>query len=581
MAVTRRRGGPSFLIIGRQPRYGTPVKNFAETVTGISIDLATSTAGTIPKDADATDAGIVKLTAPANAIGNITVSGKDVDGNTVTEAITWENAIAPRAQATTQRFARNADITLTPSDMTGKTGTLTDVILVYMIQKRVPFTRLTLGGDSEQSRSDSIVGGGSDTLNISGQKGASGILEAEILPEDIIHLLRGLLNPNADPTSTKLAVEPIKAAATTSLYSDTQNPVAFTPDAAHAAYPSQVKATFSGAPTLGSTAKMIITGFRKIGRPEVEQYPVTETVRIPSADAPVFSNRFFTKIQSVFLEGVNGGTVQLDFEPDTYKSVIKLNTRNLLFPGWTFQENIGGMPVIANNVIPNSAEITIGTNIRILINLIASQVTNRRMLHQPHVERLVYNRDDDNNIVLPSAELTHFPVGDLHFYPNWGGALLYGEDTDPTAFTNLTMGINHNYEPSDGYTGSRFRGEPIASDDAIRQVTLAWTGFFEAGDKTTDTFHRWQEYYDDNTTAPVALNMFNYLDNGRQYRIELRGAQFQLTEEPTLPVETRGQIPRRIVGKIVPSEGAIDPDEIIVNVWSKKAYTEAALPVAS
>ena len=577
MAVTRRRGINSFLIIGRQPRYGTPVKNFAETVPGISVNLSSNgNTDTIAADTDSTDVGVVKLTAPADAIGKITVGGKDVDGNTVTEDITWENAIAPRVQATTHRFARNSDITLTSGTQTDQTGSLATVALVYMIQKRIPFTRLTLGGDSEQSRSGSIVGGGSDTLNTSAQKGASGILEAEILPEDIIHLLRGLLNPNADPTSTKLDAEAIKAAANTSLYSDKRNPVTFTPDASHAAYPSKVKATFSNSPVLGNNAKMTITGFRKIGRPEIEQSPVTETVRIPNADAPVFSNKFFTKIESVFLEGVTGGTVQLDFEPDTYKSAITLNTRNLLFPGWTFQENIGGMPVIANNVIPNSAEITINTNIRILINLIASQVTNRRMLHQPHVERLVYNRDDDNNIVLPSAELTHFPVGALNFYPNWGGALLYGDDTDPTAFTNLTMGINHNYEPSAGYTGSRFRGEPIVSEDGIRQVTLAWTGFFEAGDKTTDTFHRWQEYYDDNITAPVALNMFNYLDNGRQYRIELRGAQFQLTEEPTLPIETRGQIPRRIVGKIVPSKGAIAPDEIIVNVWSKNAYTEAA-----
>ena len=516
MAVTRRKGGNSFLLVGRQPRYGTPVKNFAETLTGVSVNLATTTAETIAKDADATDVGIVKLTAPADAIGKITVAGKDEDGKTVTQDITWESAIAPRAQATLHRFARNADITLTPSDITGKTGTLTDVKILYMIQKRVPFTRLTLGGDSEQSQSASIVGGGSDTLNTSGQKGARGILEAEILPEDIIHLLRGLLNPNADPTSTKVPTEAIKAAANTSTYSDAQHPVTFTPDESHAAYPSKVKATFSGAPTLND-AQMTITGFRKIGRPEVEQFPVTETVRIASADAPVFSNKFFTKIESVVLEGVSGGTVQLDFEPDTYKSEIKLNTRNLLFPGWTFQENIGGMPAMANNVIPNAAEINIGANIRILMNLIASQVTNRRMIHAPNVEKLVYDETVDG------AALTHFPIGALHFYPNWGGALFYADDTVPTAFTDLTMGINHNYEPSAGFTGSRFRGEPIVSDDGIRQVTLAWTGFFEMGDATTDKFHRWQEYYDDNTTAPVALNMFNYLDNGRQYRIELRG----------------------------------------------------------
>ena len=568
MAVTRRTGGNSFLMMGRQPRYGTPVKNFAETITGINIDLATTAADTIDKDADSTDVGIVKLTADANAIGKIRVSGKDADGKDITDAIEWESAIAPRIQATTKRFARNADITLTPSAIADNTGTLMDeAIILYMIAKRVPFTRLTLGGDSEQSQSDSIVGGGSDTLNTSGQKGASGILEAEILPEDIIHLLRGLLNPNADPTSTKLAIELIKDANAIAATSPTTLS-GFTEEEASAAYPGRVKATFTGA-TRATGAQMIVKGFRKIGRPKVEQFPVREIIPIANVTDPTLSTKFYTKIESVEVVGVTNGTVKLDFEPDTYKSELRLNTRNLQFPGWTFQENIGGMPVLANNVIPNSAEITIGANIRILLNLIASQVTNRRMLNAPHVEKLVYDE------TVAGAALANFPVADLNFYPNWGGALFYGTDTDPTAFTDLTMGVNHNYEPSAGYTGSRFRGEPIVSDDGIRQVTLSWTGFFETGDAATDTFHRWQEYYDDNTTAPIALNMFNYLDNGRQYRIELKGARFQLTEEPTLPVETRGQIPRRIVGKIVPSPGAVAPDEIIASVWSKNAYTEA------
>lgn len=581
MGTTRRTGGNSFLQIGRQKLYGQPVERFAApgvyenvgnatTISGVSVDLSKKNADTIAAVNNSEDIGQLTFTAPANAVGHITVSGQNADGEIITEDITWEDTAAPRIQKSKRRYARNATITLTPRGDSGDTGTLTMVSFqaqtgsdVGMVQRRIPFTRLTLGGDSEQNQSESVVGGGSDTLNTSAQKGASGILEAEILPEEVIHFLRGILNPNSDPVSEALDTETLKA----DEGYDANLITNF--DADEPEWPAKVKASFTGA-TAGANAKMIVKGLRKIGRPTVEQFPATDIVPIGSgsiADA-LFSSKLFTKINSVQFVNVSGGTVQLDFDPDTYRTDLSLNTRNLQFPGWTFQESIGGMPVVANNVIPASAEINIGANIRILMNLIASQVTNRRMLNDPHIEKLAY----DETVL--GAALTNFPLADLNFYPNWGGALIYGDDLDPTPFTDLTFGVNHNYEPSEGYTGSRFRGEPVVSGEGIRQVTLAWTGFFEHGEQAGDVFHRWQEYYDDNFTAPIALNMYNYLDNGRQYRIEVRGKRFQLTEEPTLPVENRGQIPRRIVGKIVPSESATVPDEIEVSIWSKNAYSE-------
>ena len=586
MATTRRTGGNSFLQIGRQPKYGEPVKTFAApssvytdagdatAITGISIDLSTTTADTIAAVANSEEVGTLTLTAPANAVGQIVVAGNDEAGNSISDTLTWATTGATRARTTTKRFARDTAITLTPRGSSSNptdTGTLTSVSFqtqvhtatAGMIQKRFPFTRLTLGGDSEQNRSESIVGGGSDTLNTSGQKGASGLLEAEILPEDFIHLIRGILNPNSEPISTQLDTEAIKAAASYTSAAITN----FTD--AEPTWPAKVKATFSGA-TAAAGAKMIVKGLRKIGRPDVEQFPVTDIVDIKSGalSKAVFSNKLFIDIDSVQFVNVSGGTVQLDFDPDTHKTDLSLNTQNLQFPGWSFQESIGGMPVTAFDVIPASAEINIGANIRVLMNLLASQVTNRRMLNDPKVEKLAYDE------TVADAALANFPIANLSFYPNWGGALIYGEDTDPTAFTDLTLGVNHNYEPSEGYTGSRFRGAPIVGGEGIRQVTLSWSGFFEHGDQENDVFHKWQEYYDDNYTAPIALNMYNYLDNGRQYRIELRGKRFQLTEEPTIPVEGRGQLPRRIVGKIVPSESATTPDEIEVSIWSQNAYSE-------
>ena len=591
MATTRRTGGNSRLQIGRRLDKDTDITSFAPpstthtddgspaTITGVSVDLSTTTADTIAAVANSEDVGTLTLTAPANAIGQITVAGQDGDGNSISDVLTWATTGATRALTTTKRFARDTAITLTPRGSSSNptdTGTLTSVAFqaqtetptAGMVQKAFPFTRLTLDSDGEQAQSESIVGGGSDTLNTSGQSGGGGDLESELLPEEVIHYLRGILNPNSEPTSTKLDTETLKddhsyGTAAITAFDTTDNGKTI------ADWPSKVKATFTGA-TAAAGAKMIVKGFRKIGRPSVEQFPITETVEIASGSISeaVVSKKLFTEILSIQFVNVSGGTVDIVLDPDTYKTTLSLNTRNLQFPGWDFQMDKGGMVVVARRVIPNNAELRIGANIRLLMNLIASQVTNRRMLNDPHTEKLAYDE------TVADAALSNFPLADLNFYPNWGGALIYGTDIDPTAFTELTLGVNHNYEPSQGYTGSRYRGEPIVSDDGIRQVTLSWTGFFEHGDEADDVFHRWQEYYDDNYTAPISLNTYNYLDTGRQYRIEFKGKRFQLTEVPTVAVESRGQIPRRIAGKIVPSLGATTPDELEVNVWSKNAYSE-------
>ena len=604
MAALRRTGGNSFIVIGEQRKRGVHIDNFdplntgdaVDLSTGFSIDLSNTTPATIAKS-KFTGGGIFTFTIPANSKGTFTVSGHDDDGNTITETITVTDTSAIQTIQTTRRYVGTADLTVTPKGESGDSGTISTVQYqqqqaAFMFRNKMPFTRFTLDGDGDQSQSESIVGGGADTLNTPGLIGASGLIEAEILPQEIIQFMAGLLNPDSVPTSEKVPAfaagggsNEIRAAAAYTLGAELIDATIKTAEKHTPDWPAKLKATIVGT-SLAGTPKMTVTGFRKVGRPDDEKFPVTKTVTprpsdITTTKITIESGTHFTAVSSANITGITGTitSVQLEFDTGTYKTEISLNTRNLLFEGWSLQGSKGGMPIIGLDVTPASGEININQNIRILLNTLASQVINRRLLTDIHEEIFAFNPNDpsysDTAVSAINALLDkdQFPVVPLDFFPAWGGAFFFDMDTEPTAFTNLTMGINQNLVPSQGYTGSRKRGEPIVDDNAVRQVVLNWTGYFQSGEAANDKFHRWQEYYRDNYTAPVHLNLYNFLSNGKQYRILFEGAQFQLTEFPTVAIESRGQIPEQLTGKIVPSVGHAS-GEIKVSVWSDFDYQE-------
>ena len=606
MAALRRTGGNSFIVIGEQRKRGVHIDNFnkrdgtqKDVDLSAAVDLTSTTPQTIAKS-DITGGGVFTFSAATGAIGQIKVEGVDADGNALSELLSWDDAAADRDMTTTRIYADDAAITVTPQARDGITETGTVEISVafqprqpaFMFRNKMPFTRFTLDGDGDQSQSESIVGGGADTLNTPGLIGASGLIEAEILPQEIIQFMAGLLNPDSVPTSEKVPAfaagggsNEIRAAAAYTLGAELIDGPIKTAEKHTPDWPAKLKATIVGT-SLAGTPKMTVTGFRKVGRPDDEKFPVTKTVTprpsdITTTKITIESGTHFTAVSSANITGVTGTitSVALEFDTGTYKTEISLNTRNLLFEGWSLQGSKGGMPIIGLDVTPASGEININQNIRILLNTLASQVINRRLLTDIHEEIFAFNPNDPSysdtavSAINGLLDKDQFPVVPLDFFPAWGGAFFFDMDTEPTAFTNLTMGINQNLVPSQGYTGSRKRGEPIVDDNAVRQVVLNWTGYFQSGEAANDKFHRWQEYYRDNYTAPVHLNLYNFLSNGKQYRILFEGAQFQLTEFPTVAIESRGQIPEQLTGKIVPSVGHAS-GEIKVSVWSDFDYQE-------
>lgn len=432
--------------------------------------------------------------------------------------------------------------------------------------KRFPFTRFTLDLAGEQVQSESIVGGGSDTLNTLDTLNALGDMEAEILPEDLAYYLQMAFNPNTTPVSTEIAPINVRGAYS----SPTYTPTAVTYDSdgniSNASAQGQIPTYYANIDSeeldlvpakivAGGTdaGTMKIKGFRRDGNPKGEITYREETKTLTSTDRD--STYFYTQVDSIDLTGaIASGSPTFKYDPKSYITPIKFG--NKIFQGATYTGTKGGVPFTALKVIPNITEITFGASVRLLQQLISSRVLNYRVPTDLNTEVLAWDDSGD-------TALSNFPISNLLFYPRWGGILQWENDTnDPTPFTNLVLRVNHNLEDAGGKTGSRYAGEPIVGGRGVREVTLEADTFFVSGDAATDTFTRWQQLFIYNQTERVYFTMINFLDDGRMYRTRFYAPVGQLTEVPTIGVEGRGQISRRITMKLVPEATASTPNEL-------------------
>lgn len=423
--------------------------------------------------------------------------------------------------------------------------------------KRFPFTRFTLDLAGEQVQSESIVGGGSDTLNTLDTLSGAGDMEAEILPEDLAYFLHTAMNPDTTPTSTAIAAVAIPGSYSSPTFTPTKTgtPAINEPNAfanidskALGLIPSRVVADGTDAGT------MTVKGYVRDGNPQNEITYREETVTLSSVVRS--TQNYYTQLNTIDLTGtIAGGSPTFKYNPFGHITPMKFGQNE--FQGATFTGTKGIMPFTALNVIPNVTEITFGASVRLLQNLLASRVLNYRMPTDFNTEALTWPNSGD-------TALSNFPISNLLFYPRWGGILKWESDTnDPVPFTNFVLRINRNLEDAGGITGSRYSGEPIVGGRGVREVTLEADIFFETGNQATDTFTRWQQLYTTNQTEKVYFTMVNFLSDGRMYRTRVTAPVGQLTEVPTIAVEGRGQITRRIAMKLVPNAaGTINEFEV-------------------
>ena len=499
-------------------------------------------------------------------------------------------------------------------------------ITAALINQRFPFVRNTLDPTSESTESESITGNNAALPDIITKRSAAGEWEFEVLPEDAIHLLLGWFNPSALPTNTAIVslgtdgeIPTGKITVNSAIPSGTPTQQTITIDngdetAIAKKWPGTLKIKADAASALAGTGKIQIFGEQRRSRSNNFNSSVIETLSNVDADdlkgtTGVDTKKFYRKINKIVLSGFTTfeDTTKkptLTFQADTKSADLTLNALNALFAGWTTQMLKASTPYIGFDIVPNSFRLTVsGTNMRLVLTVIASYVQEGRVLlkpldiayklpqwDRPHGGTELSDYEGETAQSGQKAVLENYPVKNLNFYPANGTAVALGEPGQTLAqlqtavdagtativpITSIEINGTHNYDEPDGFTGDPVGGEPITAEGESRTVTVNATIVHE-----TDQHYSldnktafWQDRYFEGQEIPIIVRNYNWEPDGRQNLIETRFKKCRLTEVPNLPIEGQGQANRTLAFGAYPTDTGA-PDDIEMTFYSKSGFAE-------
>ena len=438
--------------------------------------------------------------------------------------------------------------------------------------RRFLFTGLGLYLASEQTQSVTIQGHTSSSKRTGGQLWCEGDYNMELIPNELIDYYRVIQNAQPDHAAgngkftagtAALAAMRVKDNAQESLPSyvkssskDSDGLFSSEPASSDRNFdlniPSRVKIAMTA-----TAGELILTGFRRIGLPNDEIRPVREVIKTDATGTAYTSSTYWTKGPKVeFKPNADSVTSNpigaITFDTGTFKSETDGFGDNLS-EGVTIMQRIGVVPHVAYDVLFNTFNIEITDGILATCGMIGGPFFARRMIETGAEEKLVI---PDDSLWLGDD----YPISALlNFQPAWGSLLRFGGKI--VNVISGGIGVNLNLESKQYYRASRFRNKPKRSTTP-REITATPRVFFESGDEASDIFDRWEDYYVDNTTSEMTLDSYNWLDNGKEYRVKYTIKGMQLVEVPTLSVEDAADIERDL------SFLATETPEMKVEFWA-------------
>ena len=150
---------------------------------------------------------------------------------------------------------------------------------------RFPLTGLTIGEQSDRTESNTIIGGRRAVPSQRGQLWAAGDYPFEVLPGTIRYIIKMLTNPAVNPTGVDYSgysnkSKEIKGAVAAGDNSFMVN----NPNSPPAQIPTRLDPPSRIAIEGSGTGKMVVTGKRRIGKPQEEEFDFTETVDVTSGN---------------------------------------------------------------------------------------------------------------------------------------------------------------------------------------------------------------------------------------------------------------------------------------------------------
>ena len=388
-------------------------------------------------------------------------------------------------------------------------------------------------------------------------------------PEEIMHFLRGIFNPDIGSGSTTF-VKSTLASQTVTLASGFLTGANAKPD-----FPSRLKVTNSGG-TIATDATMTLIGFAKEGSEDskLRRQLRRETVPLTTAANGGTSTGFFQELLSsgdisgslaVVLSGVTGGTNTYSWEPETHKTFAKLQSSDPQFPGYTVMGTEGGIPFVMEDVVPGNFGLE-GSDTGI-----TGSMTGFGTIMD--WERTVAGGALQRKLALDATDVSYFQKQSAVRMPAWAGGFSFG--TLDVTWSTISTSFERNYEFSAGQSGKKIRRG--VSPSADRTLTITTSTPLEAPTALTDTgYLDATDLYRRKVSLPLTYTMRNYDENDRETVIEVKIPEARISEEPQRSVDGGGPISMDLTFQGFTS--GTTTSEIEVTVYSENEYSAPIVP---
>ena len=411
-----------------------------------------------------------------------------------------------------------------------------------MRQFKRQFTEFGLDTDGEQLESDAVRGTVDASRSQSGQLWGSGPIETELYISNMLDYIQAILNGDSATKSSDVADTTVydgqftptgEQAGTTKVLTSGDSPELVI---TQPVTPGRLKITLEGA-----TGPVNVVGRRKTGLGSLDVLPMSETIELDATDHTGTTDGYYHHIDTV--EFPNTGltidtAIDLDIVAEPGLKLTKFSARDAIFPGWTVQGVVGGVPRLGYGVVPARARLDVGNTIRLAMETLARAVWRRRTVAGGvFTEKLSDDSDLDDNPFIPNV-----------FYPYYGGYMEI--DDTATIFTNFQLNITQGLDFLAGNTGSRSR-LPLAREDAGRDVSANFRVYYESGDAAADTFIKWDERFRDNALSKVVIYVYYWTELGKEYYQKVTLNEVELTAVPRVTVENKGALEENLAVRSV------------------------------
>ena len=581
--VTNRRGSDgSGFAIGKQSAAGVPLDrvNYVSVLGSEVIGIGLSANEIVSFFADDGGASgtpgdgsigygtiVIATTAVVSADTTFTVTGRDADGNEITEDITVTSGASTGVGAIDFACVYLTTITpdgaLAPATVTwGATlQAVANVVTNGMRRYMYPVSNLDMNENANIEDSDLISSLGAAEPPDIGQYSATANFTTGLLTEDMPPILDGIFN---NPTSSTpvpiqdadagIAINPPEDDDVALVLPD--NSALMPPQPDGTLHPSKLKIVFATAPM--QAGSFTIVGFTKIGAKQNNLRRREETIEVNTTQTEYESDYYYAWDAATPLEVTSSfsaqpGAARFTLDPELYEIIFTIARNDVQFPGYSVQGLVGGEPRTGYDVVPSLMNITSSPGgVSFEMQCPGGQVTEKRTIQGGHVEQ-------------PFLDAYYEDV-ESRRYGGWSGAFRFG--TDLVKMTNLVIGFNRSYAADTATDGDRFATDIEASDD--RAITIVPTTRFQSSYERNALIARWQEIFRDEQRTALDARWYNYTNFGQRRQFIVECPSSLLIQSPQTTVGGGANIDRVLNFQAFATNAA---REITITLLTTKSYS--------